>query len=170
MDAETIVSLVNGKKESRKGLDFVQAAKMADGLVAEAIVMLEKAHALSCLEAALHCDAYHEAKRSLDKYGYINTYVRVERRSLVTRFQYRFPSIRGFIRENIRKGRDGYTRSSFGRAANEEERDLALYTETHYARIRRRARKIRQAAQSLIGKPQRELVDEDDDLDEEIDE
>lgn len=157
-DIESVKVWAEGEPEGRAHLESFAVRRASIETLRKAIALLELAHLQAYLEGKIHCDSYHEGKRSFkdlgESYGYINSFVRQDGGSNAFRFAYRRPTGAGYvIRENIRPTQKGYTESCFKRAAHDYEKELALMTEEHYARLRQSSRIVRSAIRKLKSHP-----------------
>ncbi|MBU2708639.1 hypothetical protein KCM76_21785 [Zooshikella marina] len=163
-DIESVKALAEGSPEERAHLEPFPVRRASIETLRTAIALLELAHLQAYLEGKMHCDSYHEGKRSFkdlgESYGYINSFVRQDGGSNTFRFAYRRPAGAGHvIKENIRPTQKGYTENCFKRAADDYEKELALMTEEHYARLRQSSRIVRSAIRKLKGHPVLEHID-----------
>ena len=157
-DIESVKALAEGKPEGRAHLEPFDVRKASIETLRSAIDLLELAYLQAYLEGKLHCDNFHEGKRSFkdlgESYGYMNSFVRQDGRTNCFRFAYRRPTGNGYvIRENIRMGENGYTRNAFKRAGHDYERELCIMTEEHYSRLRSGGKIIRKTIKKLNSHP-----------------
>lgn len=115
---------------------------------------LQRIYDLMLLEAQIHCDSFHKAKRSLSKvgepYGYISSNVRRDSGTNSMRFYYRIITNTGYvIRKNIRMSGSGYNLNSFKKTPTEMEREIALMTEEEYSKLRNDGKKIKAAMRKI---------------------
>jgi len=167
MSKEEALELAEGEPSERDHLDPNEVRDQAIQAILQAKELLELVYDLTYLEAKLHCDTYHDGKKSFsdlgETYGYINSYVRRENGSNTLRFQYRRPTVTGsLIRENIRMPANGYTEASFKRSAHEFETELAVMTEESYSRLRRRGKNVRTVIRKLRSVANVEITETDD--------
>lgn len=155
-DNRLVMALAEGTPESRSGLDPAVVRKATQIALLELERLLMSAYDTGYLEAKLHCDSYHEGKNSMsdlgESYGYLNSYVSMNKRTIDARFQVKRPNSHGFMeRKNIRHGADGgYSEIQLKKhAAHEYEAELAIMVEEHYARIRKQCKVIKAALRSL---------------------
>ncbi|RLT87700.1 MULTISPECIES: conjugative transfer protein MobI(A/C) [unclassified Ketobacter] len=154
----SICAIAEDIVDARQGLSDFMVRKASFETLCSVLTLLESVHSLAYLEGKIHCDNYHEGKRSFkdlgESYGYLNTFVRQEQGSNTFRFGYRRPTGQGsIIRENIRPAKEGYTENNFKRAAHDYEKELAMMTEEHYRRLRKGSRIVRKAMRLLKGHP-----------------
>jgi hypothetical protein len=145
----TVNELVDGGENSRQHVSLKAVQKESESTLERIAKLLEYSYQLTYLEGLIHCDAYHASKKQLEKYGYINSFVRMDAGSLSFRFAYRRPSETLLIRRNIRPSQKGYSRTSFKHAASEEEKSLALETEEQYAKLRAQGKNIKMMLRRL---------------------
>ena len=154
LDIDEVMALANGEPSARVGLNAKTVARANVMAMNMAIENLQLSYALLYLQAKTHCDDFHEGKNSFsdlgERYGYINSWVRMDKGTIDARFGYRRPLPSGTLeRKTLNRG-SGYTRASFKRAAHEYEVELCLMTEEHYSllistgkQIKKLIRKIR---------------------------
>lgn len=157
-DIEIVKDLANGNPECRAQIDPSAVRQATIETLNAAIALLELAYLQTYLEGKLHCDNFHEGKRSFkdlgESYGYMNSFVRQDGGTNCFRFAYRRPTGNGYvIRENIRMGKNGYTPNAFKRAGHDYELELCLMTEEHYSRLRDGGKLIRAVIANLKKHP-----------------
>jgi hypothetical protein len=85
-----------------------------------------------------------------ERYGYMNSFVRVDSGTNSYRFGYRRPTPSGgLIRKSIAMKKKGYTRDSFQQAAHDLERELCMATEEHYAQLRSTGKLLKEVMRKL---------------------
>jgi hypothetical protein len=155
-DDQDILDDARGKPQQRSYVDLEAVQKDIVEVLERAEKSLQTAYNLCFLEAVLHCDRYHEGKKSFrehhKQYGYLHAAVELNKGSIDAYFQYRKPSEFGFqCQDRIRKGRNaGYTPNRLlRRASHDLEGDLALAIEAEFHRVRKIGWKIKAAMTNI---------------------
>jgi len=153
-DIESVKALAEGEPKDRAHIEPFAVRQATIETLNSAIALLEFAYLQTYLEGKLHCDNFHEGKRSFkdlgESYGYMNSFVRQDAGTNCFRFAYRLPTGNGYVRrENIRMTDKGYTANSFKRAGHDYEFEMCLMTEEHYSRLRAGSKTIRKAITKL---------------------
>jgi len=153
-DIDTVKQLCDGPPTDRENLLSKDIRRANIDAINHALNLLQLSYTLLLLEGKIHCDEFHRGKNSFsdlgERYGYINSFVRVDSGTNTFRFAYRRPTSSGkLFRKSIPMKNKGYTRESFRPAAHEYEIELCLMTEEHYSLLRDTGKTIKEAMRKL---------------------